>query len=357
MTMDELNKAFIRFQFKIDTKTRQRLWKKLSKLLRDGIPIISALQEIRGLKKPTAPVSVAIEDWVRGMNNGRKLSDVVRPWVTTEESMLLVAGEQSGTLDEALTSVVKVSKAKEAIRTAVIAGIAYPGFLVILSFGVMYLFGFKIVPAFTKAARNDAWVGVARTMIDVSGFVQNWLLWIAILSVIVVAAFFASLPLWNSRARVVLDRYPPYSIYRVMQGSSWLIALAALVQAGVRIESAIEQLGKGATAWAEVRMIAALKGLRAGRNLGEALERSGYEFPDPEIISDIRIYATKSGFDEALRLIGNDWITESVERIQTLMNLVFGVSMLFVAGLIMFVVSGLIAMQLQLTQLLQRGVQ
>jgi type II secretory pathway component PulF len=356
MNLDEISLTFSRFQFKSDTKTRQRLWKKLSKLLHDGIPIIPALLEIRGLKKPTAPISIAIAEWVRGMENGRKISDVIKPWVSTEESMLLMAGEQSGTLDVALTSVIKVSKAQTDIRASVISGVAYPFFLFILAFCVLYLFGYKIIPAFTKAARGDAWYGVARLMIDVSSFVQNWLHWVAVALVLLIVAFFVSLPLWNSPIRIVLDRYPPYSIYRVMQGSSWLIALSALVQAGVRIESAMEQLSKGASAWGSVRMAAALKGLRSGRNLGESLEKSGYEFPDPEIISDIRIYATKSGFDEALRIIGNEWITESVERIQMLMKLVFGITMMIVGGLIAFVVSGLIAMQLQLTELLQRGV-
>lgn len=308
------------------------------------------------MNKPTSPMAVALSDWIRGLNNGKRISDVVRPWVSTEEYMLIVAGEQSGTLSTSLLSVVRVSKAKAEITSAVVSGIAYPMFLALLSFGVLYLFAFKIIPAFTRAAKSDAWFGVARTMIDVSLFVQNWLVGLALLLVLFIIAFFVSLPLWNSGLRTRLDRYPPYSIYRVMQGSSWLIALAALVQAGVRIEAAIEQLGQGASAWAATRSAAALKGLRAGRNLGEALEKSGYEFPDREIISDIRIYSAKSGFDEALRIIGNDWITESVERIQGLMKLVFGVALMLVGCLIAFVVSGLIAMQLQLTQLLQRGV-
>lgn len=356
MTFDEINKAFVRWQFKSDAKTRQSLWRKLSKLLRDGIPIIAGLTEIRLLKKPTAPISIAIEDWIRGMNNGRKLSEVIRPWVNDEEIMLILAGEQSGSLEDALQSVVKVSKAAAAVKSAVIGGLAYPLFLLIMAFGALYLFGYKIIPAFSKAARPDAWTGVARTMIDTAGFVQNWLHWVSIGVVILVIAFFVSLPRWNSSVRVALDRYPPYNIYRVMQGSSWLIALSALVQAGMRIETAIEQLGKNAAAWARVRSDAALKGLRSGRNLGVALEKSGYEFPDREIISDIRLYATKSGFDEALRLIGDEWITESVDRLKSLMNLVFGVSMLIVGGIIMFIATGFIAMQLQLTQILQSGV-
>lgn len=355
MNLDEISLAFTRFQFKSDVQSRQRLWKKLSKLLHDGIPIIPALIEIKNLKKPTSPMAIAIDEWVRGMNNGRKISDVIQPWVSPEESMLLMAGEQSGTLDEALNSVVKVSKAKSEIQSALIGGLSYPFFLALMTFGIFYLFGYKIVPAFSKAARSDAWHGVAKMMIEVAGFVQNWLHWVAVLLGLLTVAFFLSLPRWNSRLRVALDRFAPYSIYRVMQGSSWLIALSALVQAGVRIESAIEQLENSSSAWGRLRMNAALKGLRSGRNLGDALNMSGYEFPDREIISDIRIYATKSGFDEALRLIGNEWITESVERIKMLMKVIFGISMLTVGLSIGFVVSGLLAMEMQLTELLQSG--
>lgn len=355
MNMDELSLAFKRFQFKSDIRSRQRLWKKLSKLLFDGIPIIPALIEIKNLKKPTSPMAVAIEEWVRGMNNGRKISDVIAPWVTPEESMLLMAGEQSGTLHEALNSVVKVSNAKAEIKSSLVSGLSYPFFLVLMTFGILYLFGYKIVPAFSKAARADAWHGVARLMIDVAHFVQNWLHWVAVFFVFMLILFFVSLPRWNSRLRVILDRHAPYSIYRVMQGSSWLIALSALVQAGVRIESAIEQLNLKASVWASLRLEAALKGLRSGQNLGDSLEMSGFEFPDREIISDIRIYATKSGFDEALRLIGNEWITESVERIKSLMKVIFGISLMMVGGAIGFVISGLLSMQMQLTELLQNG--
>lgn len=355
MTADELNKGWVKWNFKSDTKSRKGLWRKLSKLLQDGIPIIAGLQEIRNLRKNTEPVSIAIDDWIRGLNNGRKLADVIQPWVSQEESMLIMAGEQSGTLGAALQSVVKVSNASTSIKSAVFGGLGYPGFLLLIAFGALYFFGFKIIPAFSKAARAEAWTGVAKTMIDSAGFIQNWLAWIILALIAVAVAFFLSLPRWNSPVRVVLDRYAPYSIYRVMQGSSWLIALAALVGAGVRIESAIEQLGKNGSAWARLRLDAALKGLRAGRNLGESLEKSGYEFPDREIISDIRLYATKSGFEEALRIIADEWITNSVERIQDLMKIIFLVSMVFVGVVIGFIASGFIAMQMQLTQILQRA--
>lgn len=354
MTLKELNDTFIRCQFKNDDKVRQRLWRKMSKLLRDGIPIIAGLEEVRSTNKSTSPLSVAIGAWVKKMNNGAKLSDAVKNWVSTEEYLLILASERSGTLDVGFESVVKVAKAKAAIRSAVQSGLAYPSVLILLSFGMMYLFGLKIVPAFTKAASSDAWTGFARITVDSAAYVQSYLVYVLVLAILLVVAFFLSLPRWNSALRVKLDRYAPYSVYRVMQGSSWLIALASLVQAGERIEDAVALLAKDADAWARQRMQSALKGLRAGQNIGLALKKSGYGFPDDEIISDIQLYSTKSGFDEALRIIGNEWITESVERIQGLMGAVFYGALLMAGVVIATIVAGLMSMQLQLSQLLQR---
>jgi type II secretory pathway component PulF len=241
------------------------------------------------------------------------------------------------------------------MRAAVLAGLAYPAFLLLLAVGALYFFGYRIIPAFSRAAGADAWTGLARTMVLTAGWVQHGLHWVLLALALLLAALLLALPHWNGPLRIWLDRHPPLSIYRVMHGAAWLIALSALVGAGMRIEAAVEQLARGASAWARVRCEAALKGLRAGRNLGEALERSGHGFPDRAILSDLRLYASKSGFDEALRLIGEEWISESVERVQALMRVLFALALLLVGAVVLFMAAGLLAMQMQLMLIVQRA--
>ncbi|HEX2544501.1 MAG TPA: type II secretion system F family protein [Ramlibacter sp.] len=354
MNAQALTRTWARWQFRGDSRTRQALWRKLAKLLGDGIPIIAGLQELRALRDPSSPMAFAIGEWIRGMNNGRKLSEVTGPWVSVEERMLILAGEQAGTLPQALHSVVQVQRAAAAVRRAVVAGLAYPAFLLALAVASLYFFGYKIIPAFSRVAGEDGWTGLARTMVGTAAFVQHWMHWLVLALALLLAGFFVSLPRWNSPLRTWLDRHPPFSIYRVMQGASWLIALSALVAAGMRIETAIEQLGRRGSAWARVRCDAALKGLRAGRNLGESLARSGYEFPDRLIIADLRLYASKAGFDEALRVIGEEWISESVERVQALMRVLFALALLLVGAVVMFIAAGFGAMQMQLMEIVQR---
>lgn len=355
MTPQAVTLAWARWQFRHDGRTRQGLWRKLAKLLHDGIPIMAGLQEIRALRDPGAPLAIAIQHWLRGMNNGRALSEVIVPWVSPQERMLILAGEQAGRLEQALHAVVKVARAGAAIRMAVLAGLAYPAFLLLLAIGAIYFFGYRIIPAFSRAAGADAWTGLARAMVLTADWVQHGLHWVLLALALSLAALLLALPHWNGPLRVWLDRHPPLSIYRVMHGAAWLIALAALVQAGMRIEAAVEQLARGASPWTRVRCEAALRGLRAGRNLGEALERSGHGFPDRAILSDLRLYASKSGFEEALRLIGEEWIGESVERVQALMRVLFALALLLVGAVVLFMAAGLLAMQMQLMLIVQRA--
>ncbi len=166
--------------------------------------------------------------------------------------------------------------------------------------------------------------------------------------------FFTTLSRFDGPVRIWLDRYTPYSIYRIMQGSTWLIALAAMVEAGLRIEIALEQLSDSAGPWLKRRISACLAGMRSGRSMGEALARSGYEFPDREIIEDLGVYSSLSGFEEALAMLGREWLDESINQIEARMKVVFGVSLLCVGALIAFLVSGMMDMELQMSRAMQQ---
>ena len=45
---------------------------------------------------------------------------------------------------------------------------------------------------------------------------------------LVLGAVAMSMPRWRGNVRVVLDRYAPYSIYRLQVGSGFLMAFSAL---------------------------------------------------------------------------------------------------------------------------------
>lgn len=359
--MNSLELSINRFLFRIDAGARRRLWMKLAKLLGNGVPILESLGTMyarrEANKKQNTPVGLALKDWMDQLRNGRRLSDAIKDWVYSDEQMLIAAGEQSGTLHVALESVSEIMDAKKKIKSAVIGGIAYPVMMIMIAFSVLIMFSFRIIPEFARVVPDDKWYGIARTMIDFSNFSREWL-WLIILVVITsIAAFSFSLSRWTSGLRVRLDQHLPYSLYRVIQGGSWMISFAAMISAGVRVENALQYMAKNASPWLKVRINACLSGMRSGLNIGDSLARSGYGFPDVEIIDDLAVYSKLSGFDHAVALIGKEWIVESVDQIREIMKVIFGISVLLVGGFIAFMVGGLIGMELQMSEIMQRSYQ
>lgn len=355
--MTEFEKRLNRFLFRISSAKRRRLWLKLSKLLSNGVPIMDALGSMNERRIASAGksdgVSIALSSWMDSIRNGHRLSDAIRNWVDNDEQMLIAAGEQSGSLHTALISVAEIMEAKQKIKAAVIGGLTYPLLMLIIAFSVLIMFSYKIIPEFSVIVPDEKWHGIARIMIDFANFSRNWM-WLIVLVVLgSLTAFFVSLPKWTGGLRIHLDKYAPYSIYRVMQGGSWMISFAALVAAGVRVENALQYLARDSSPWLRVRTNACLTGMRSGLNVGDALARSGYGFPDLDIIDDLGIYSKLSGFDAAAAILGKEWIVESVNRIQGMMKVIFGISVLSVGLFIAFMVGGLIGMELQMSSIMQ----
>lgn len=351
--------AFAKWWFKhMDADGRRRLWMKLSKLIGNSVPIIQALESMATRRKAIHgagdPQVIALQSWVEGMNNGKRLSQMLDGWVGPVERMLIAAGEASGTMETSLQAATRVMEARKEINGAVIKGMAYPMILLTIAFAVLYMFGFKVVPAFTTIVPADRFHGLAAVLVSLSNFARGWLFVTAGVVAALVIAFFVSLPRWDGRYRVMADRLPPYSIYRVVQGSTWLIGLSSMLEAGVRLELALQQLAAMADTWLANRINAAIRGMRSGLQLGDALNRSGYEFPDREIIDDLGVYSSLSGFDEALSILGREWLTEAVVQIKARMTIVFGASLLTVAVLVGTMVGGMMTMQLQMSQIIQQ---
>jgi type II secretory pathway component PulF len=355
--MNDIIEKSNRWLFKIDTGSRRRLYLKLAKMMENGVSLLEALKELHQRRMDTGqakhPITLALADWVKSMQNGAKLSQAMNGWVDQAEQMLIMAGEQSGKLEQTLLTASEIMVAKKNIQGAIIGGLLYPFFIMVMAIGLLMMFSYKLIPEFSRVVPYEKWTGMARLVVDFSEIVRDWLPGFLVIGVSLIALYFYTLPRWSEGTRIKLDQWLPYSIYRVLVGSSWLISMAFLVSAGARTESALVQLEATASPWLKARLAACLRGVRSGLHLGDALLKSGYMFPDREIIEDLTIYSRLSGVDEALSALGKEWITVSVQKIQTLMKGVFAASLLFLAVLLAFEVGGLIAMQLQMASILR----
>ncbi len=89
-----------------------------------------------------------------------------------------------------------------------------------------------------------------------------------------------------------------------------------------------------------------------GDNLGVALARTERNFPNKEIIGDLMIYADMVDFDKNITSIANDYLDDSVRKMEAISNVLNGVGIMLVSAIIAWVVLGTFQMQDQITAVL-----
>jgi len=329
MDMQKLQNWLAVAQFK--GSLRGRTYRKIASFLKNGVSLSDTLRALYRFasednRKPKTPGAIIIRAWLDRVNNGQSFGRAVTGWVPASDRIVIEAGETAGSLAGALEDALFITESAKKIRTAIIFGLAYPAFLIMFAVGLLVIFSWRIVPAFVEVLPREKWTGTAAVMASVSDFVSTGLVPAILMVAAVIAVTIWSLPRWVGRWRVTADRFVPWSLYRLNMGSGFLLSVAALVKAGVKIPEILRILMHGAPPWYYERLWEALKHVNNGLDIGESLHRTGMNFPDRETVQDLRAYAGFDNFDETLELLGHQWVDESVDRVKAQMSVLRNVA-------------------------------
>ena len=334
-------------------KTRLKLYRKLASLLRNRFSLMNALDLLhnsasnRG-KNPGEPLAIAIASWGKALQNGLPFSEALKGWAPDRERLMLSVGDVSD-MESALMNLIRVSEGSTKMIRTIVGAITYPSFLFMMSVLIIYAIGVYMVPPMLEAAPDVIWRGTAATLVDMSAWIRdNWLLAFSVLPVVGIIIYL-TLGIWTGRLRALFDSIPPWSLYKIFTGISWLLALSALVKSGTPVSTAMRALRRDSTHYLQERIDKTLLFINNGDNLGKALSKTGLEFPDKEIISDLEIYSELDNFEEALENLANEWLDESVYLIENKAAILNMVAILTVAGIIAWAVFGVFEMQDQIT--------
>lgn len=338
---------------KNSSKTRLRIYRKIASLMHNRFSLMDALDVLHdsasnGGKNPGEPLAIAIACWGRALNNGKSFSDALDGWAPDREKLMLSVGDVSD-LESALLNLIKVSEGSTKMIRPIIGAISYPAFLMMAAVLIIYAIGVYMVPPMIDAAPNVKWRGIAKDLIELSSWIQhNWIFAFSILPVLMLIIY-ATIGIWVGRIRVYFDAVPPWSLYRIFVGISWLLSLSALISGGTPVSTAMRALRKNSSRYLRERIDKTLEYINSGENLGQALAKTHYNFPDIEIINDLKIYSELDNFEEALDNMANEWLEESVIMIEQKASILNMIALIFIAGAIAWAVMGTFEMQDQIT--------
>ena len=354
--MRKLNAAeevYAKIIIQFSNKTRLKLYRKIASLMRNRFSLMDALDMLHdgasnGGKNPGEPLAIAIAAWGRALNNGKTFSEALKGWAPDRERLMLSVGDVSD-LESALLNLIKVTEGTTKMIRPIIGAISYPSFLMMMAILIIYAIGVYMVPPMIDAAPNVVWKGMAADLVNLSAWIKNnWIVAFASLPIIMGTIYF-TIGIWTGSVRVFFDKLPPWSLYKVFVGISWLLAMAALIKGGTPVSTALRALRRDATRYLRERIDKTLVFVNNGDNLGQALAKTKMDFPDKEVVNDLKIYSELDNFEEALDNMANEWLEESVYMIEEKASILNMVALLTIGAVIAWAVMGTFEMQDQIT--------
>jgi type II secretory pathway component PulF len=216
---------------------------------------------------------------------------------------------------QSLRSIQKLGQRASEMRSAVTYAVAYPSFMMILVSGVLWMFGVNLIQNMRKTAPPKIMASMS-DVAAVSDFIEAWGIFVLIGIVLFICFIVWTLPRWQGKMRSKFDMFPPWSWYRALQGSSFLLGLSALLSAQVPLKRALEILEDTDNKWMKERVFSARQEVLRGRNLGEALRVGGYNFPDPAVAIDLEILAERSDVGSVIEDVTDEWIEDQIDSLK-----------------------------------------
>jgi type IV pilus assembly protein PilC len=188
--------------------------KRLSILIRTGIPLLQSLEMIRN-HSTSKTLSRVLDQVVKDVSNGQNLSAGLRRFhkIFGEFTINIIEiGEVSGTLAENLDYLAVELKKKQTLRRKIISALIYPVFIIIATFGItimltVFLFP-KLLPIFRSVNFDLPWS--TKILIFFSNILvhNSLLIFTGIIAIIAAIGFLFRLPKFRFVAQQLILKLP-----------------------------------------------------------------------------------------------------------------------------------------------------
>lgn len=351
---------------------RIQFYESLMGVIEDSIAIEEALETVEKAfsndGKVLHPVSIICGRVAMSVRGGKSLADSCRAYLPFEEASLVETGEKTGHLVEAFRDCVRVIEVRQRIKRLIISVFALPAVTWSLMGVLLHVVAGWLVPTMALRSNPEAWTGVPAFLYILSNLVTHYGLFLIALVLLgtvislVTLPYFCGLeiqpnsPDWKmqlsralQRIRISFEKLPPWSVYKVMQGSIFLLNMSVMLRTGISQLNALAILKRSASPWLRERIDAIHYGVSSGKDFGTALKLAGHHFPDEMAIHFLQVLATRQSFATSMERFANRWLEQMLKRIEAISKTFAALSALFMGGLMILVVIGIFQLAINIT--------
>lgn len=313
------------------TQDRLTLYEDLAFLLENNQKLLDAITLMRDAKSSRSSEAYCLDDMLTGLSKGQSLDVALKDWIPQYERAILAAGNKEGNIVPALkragTLVTHMQEMKGTIKSA----LGMPLVLFLAMIGSIVMFSWYFLPQLARMFPKEHWQGALKTLAVVTDlFGQHLFAWCAGLIALIIAIGY-SLPNLTGQSRKILDYVPPWSLYRQVQGITFLLNFSALTHAQTQTDEAISQLMRFASPWLYERLSKVRQGLHKGLTLGLALRDSGYLFPSKLAIDRLVLLTQGDNATAIIEKFAYYQLGKTVANVKKLANFL-NILVLFLTG-------------------------
>lgn len=274
--------------FHLPLQLQMIMVKRLSILLKAGVPILSAIKMMQ--KQTESKVTQFIlDDLATGVANGQFLHTVLdkyRKYFGDFAINLIKVGEVSGTLHENLSYLAEEMKKEQELRRKVISALVYPIFIIIATIGMTLLLTLYVFPKILPLLQSfqGELPFTTRALIFTSHFLATWGWLVAILFVGCIILFSVLMKKWYSFHyyvdKIVLKIPIVGKLFQSYHMANFCRTLGILIKSDVRIVEAINITCKISTNFVYQKSLLGLgESVVKGGRISDYLELQGKLFP------------------------------------------------------------------------------
>ena len=342
---ETLMQMLMRTSFNLPKRLKfYRILAKATDEKRHGVRVKQVLEHLMHLEKRSNKNSMIYKmykSWVNQLNQGKGLGVIMGKFVPPAEAMIISASETSGKISDGFVLVTEVARVQSQFKKVFKEALIGPLVILTSAFAAINFFCIKIFPSIAASLDVNQMSGVSKFVL---GVVDGYVIWFpaSIVILIGLVGFITwALPNYKAGFRVKLENIPPFSLYRISVGCSFLHAFNSLTKSGVQQVKALQQMSQFASPYLRYRIDKILYLMNRGMPFGQSLINSRLNFPDKDVIDELSMHAESGSIDAVLSEIVDDLNVDGLELIKLQAAIAKYFCTLITVGLILFLVFGL----------------
>jgi type IV pilus assembly protein PilC len=305
-----------------------------------GLPLVQCL-DILGSQSDNATFRKVIFQIKAKVESGSTFSDALKEHPSVFDELyvqLCAAGEVGGILDTILNRLAVYREKSEKLKRKVKGAMVYPAIVIVVAIGVTAILLIKVTPVFAKmfADFGGALPGPTQFVVDLSAWMQAYILHMVIGTIVTVVAFTAFYR--NPRGRVIFDKAVLHAplfgdVIRKVAVARFTRTLGTMISSGVPILDALDVTAKTAgNRTVEAAINHVKQKISEGKNIAGPLADTKV-FPSM-VVQMIGVGEATGAMDQMLNKIADFYDDEVDAAVNGLTAMIEPLLMVFLGGVV-----------------------